>query len=1370
MNARRLIPATLATLATLCALAGGLALSSAPVFAEKIYVPGISFGQPGSDPGQLNGPVGVAVNDASPLLEPVAGGDVYVVDRGNNRVERFSATGEYEGQFNGSGEYETTVAGKLVKEMGAAAPTGSFSSPGAITVDDDDSSPSFGDVYVSYKGNDEYSLDQGGDKAVDRFSPSGEYLGQISEFTCPPADEGEPQNQSGREEEEEACPPGSHVPFDDKILAMVVNGSGDLWVDFEQFGEAKPFRGKPKAHYFGEFDPTGAFVKMVSTPNDEGFDPHLGMAMDSAGNVYIGRSELDSDGTVAKRDGAKLWERDWIDGESFSGQVVTALAVNPTTENLLVDNGGSLGLYGPFGEPFTITNSEHHDVKLHPLETFPNEGLSRSDGLAVNASGTAYASELEADEVKIFNYVPVPTVITGAPSEVTETGLTLHGSVNPEGEEVKECYFEYGTEAGKYSNRVECEPAAGEGTGHIGKGTAAVPVSAVVSGLEPAELRSFHLVAVSASGIPGLDSGSTISRPLITGEGNSGVGSTGTTLVAEVDPAGFETCYEIEYGTSTAYGQSVAGECVGAGEEDVSVSRELSGLRPDTAYHFRLLATNALGTTTGEDVVATTFPSGEGELPDGRVYELVSGSASEGAGHDANVYVPGSAGMLAPALDSGESTRAHGISSERPAQAAADGEAVAYVGDPPASGGDGSAGPGEGNQYVARRSVRGGWMQTPVNAPGFANRYAAFSGELSVGVLNTGEELAESAPAGYAELYSRVTTGGPFEPLFTATPENSSPGGFGYVDGDDQFTKSLGFAGANAGTVSVPAFSHLLFEADAALPSTPAVPGGAGGANNLYESVGGQLYLVNVLPNNRGVEPNATFGVQEGRFASGTEGRDARNAISADGSRIYWSAVKAVQTGASESELRAQRLYVRENATQPEGEGGECEPGKACTVQIDAAEAGLGVSGGGGQFVAASSDGSRVFFTDEKRLTSDSSAQAGAPDLYEYDLERPEEERLSDLSVPAKDIVCPFPPGACGHADVQGVLGTSEDGSYVYFVAGGVISKGKNVEGREPVQGQPNLYLRHEGATTFIVTLSGEDGDFTPGGGGTPYVGDWQGDPGHRTAEVSPDGRGVVFMSRLSLTSYDNVLDGVHLTEVFVYDAETGRIACASCNPSGEPPVAPPLPEYAKNIKGIWGSFIPVSSSLDAYQPRVISQGGLRVFFDSIEPLVPRDSNGYLDVYEWEQDGTGSCREAQSCVYLLSGGQDPENSYLLDASASGNDVFFVSRAQLTSEDRGGETEVLYDARVGGVVPPAEAKCSETGCQGVPLAPPIFATPASVTFAGTANFSPTPPEMVEKTTNKKTVRCPKGKKRGKHGKCVRAKGKQKATKPSRRAPR
>jgi len=236
---------------------------------------------------------------------------------------------------------------------------------------------------------------------------------------------------------------------------------------------------------------------------------------------------------------------------------------------------------------------------------------------------------------------------------------------------------------------------------------------------------------------------------------------------------------------------------------------------------------------------------------------------------------------------------------------------------------------------------------------------------------------------------------------------------------------------------------------------------------------------------------------------------------------------------------------------------------------------------------------------------------------------------------------------------------------------------------------------------------------------------------------------------------------------VFVYDAGTERLVCASCNPSGEAPV-PFDAEFIEHeaLKTAWGSFLPVSDSLGDYQPRLISDDGDRVFFDSLEPLVPQAANGMLDVYEWEAQGEGSCREARGCVYLLSSGQGDESSYLIGASSSGGDVFFVSRAQLLSTDRG-DTDVLYDARVGGVPPREEAGCSGTGCQGVPSGPPIFATPASATVTGVHDLEPSLAPEAKKVT-KKTVKCPKGKIR-KHNKCVKSR-KPKKSKKAKRAGR
>ncbi len=354
------------------------------------------------------------------------------------------------------------------------------------------------------------------------------------------------------------------------------------------------------------------------------------------------------------------------------------------------------------------------------------------------------------------------------------------------------------------------------------------------------------------------------------------------------------------------------------------------------------------------------------------------------------------------------------------------------------------------------------------------------------------------------------------------------------------------------------------------------------------------------------------------------------------------------------TDLATGGLYMRENPTSSD----------AKTVEIAA----------DGRFWAASADGSRVFYTDGG--------------LYEYEVES---GRTTDLT-----------PGV----EVVGMVGASEDGEYLYYV-----------------DSSDNLYLWHGGVSTLVAAnLSLEDdggnGIAIPPYGREPIVGDWQGQIGRRTSEVTPGGRAVVFMSNRSLpvVGYPHGYPNNGLEEVYVYEAEDGGLFCVSCGRSGEaPPVSGPLNEYGEGA----AAFLPVSW-MATEQPQVVSDDGSRVFFDSWEPLVSQDTNGKLDVYEWERDGAGSCRESEGCVYLLSGGTSSSSSWFLGASASGDDAFVISRADLTGT-AGYEGFAVYDARVGGVQPVASPVCTGSGCQGVPPAAPIFATPASVTFAGVGNF-------------------------------------------------
>ena len=208
------------------------------------------------------------------------------------------------------------------------------------------------------------------------------------------------------------------------------------------------------------------------------------------------------------------------------------------------------------------------------------------------------------------------------------------------------------------------------------------------------------------------------------------------------------------------------------------------------------------------------------------------------------------------------------------------------------------------------------------------------------------------------------------------------------------------------------------------------------------------------------------------------------------------------------------------------------------------------------------------------------------------------------------------------------------------------------MEVRRRLQNFPLKMVRKLGLIGSIA------GDYQPG--------DWVQGLGHRTAEVTPDGQSLVFMSSQSLEAvgYPHGYPNEGLYEVYMYEAQGGQLFCVSCASNGAPAQEN---EQAKAGEDPTAGYLPVSWS-NTYQPRWISEDGSRVFFDSVEPLVPQDTNGKQDVYEWERDGSGSCEEADGCVYLLSGGTGGSASWLLDASADGDDVFIISRSELVPGD------------------------------------------------------------------------------------------------------
>ena len=102
--------------------------------------------------------------------------------------------------------------------------------------------------------------------------------------------------------------------------------------------------------------------------------------------------------------------------------------------------------------------------------------------------------------------------------------------------------------------------------------------------------------------------GALLKLPVSKTEAASAIKTDQATLKATVNPEGTNASYQFEYGKTSAYGSKVpvSAKAIGSGTSDVSVSEAIGGLEPSTSYHFRVVASNEVGTTNGEDATFRT--------------------------------------------------------------------------------------------------------------------------------------------------------------------------------------------------------------------------------------------------------------------------------------------------------------------------------------------------------------------------------------------------------------------------------------------------------------------------------------------------------------------------------------------------------------------------------------------------------------------------------------------------------------------------------------------------------------------------------------------------------------------------------------------
>jgi DNA-binding beta-propeller fold protein YncE len=831
------------------------------------------------------------------------------------------------------------------------------------------------------------------------------------------------------------------------------------------------------------------------------------------------------------------------------------------------------------------------------------------------------------------------------------------------------------------------------------------------------------------------------------------VGSEGATVRAGINPNFWpDTSYWVQYGTAAACRTSEAacegkalfpGKPLGAGvvKAFTTASAFLGGLEPDTTYHYRFVAeSEGGGPAFGEGEGACALEPGCGEGGTFHTYPELSRPPcpNDALRGGLSALLPGCRAyeMVSPVEKNGGDIASGGGSLEfvSPTGTRATFSSFSAFGDP--------EGAPLSNQYLAERDPDEGWRSEAISPPRSSvplyaagldangSQFRAFDEELCDGWL-VGDSLAtyvEGAPEGVPNFYRRRGCAPSPCPLAGQTVEGRcfelltpvAPPGFSRTtEGSDSryIPMVQGFSADG---------SRALLRADAALTADAckAGPNEHKGFFQLYlvrdDGDGipglGDVRLVSKMQNGNPACVHASAGTTLGQKRGGVLEDSTWQAVSEDASRIFWTmgsgAELVHQKPVQESggfEDQPGPLFVRINPEGPEGASSNCNstlPGEACTTRIS--------NDSETRFRGADREGRTAIYT---------VGPVNNAELFEYDVDAKAATSIA--------------------TGVRGVAGMSEDATRVYFASTQAIAgSGQNSEEDEAQAGEANLYLHTKGeGIAFIGTLAAREAIVSTTNPPPSPVAVLA---NARTSRVSPDGMHLAFVSTAPLTGFDSIdaHSGEPDAQVFLYDAKGGgRLWCASCNPSGARPQGRQMASIDSGEDSIWAAaWLPGWEHM-LRPSRLLAEDGDRLFFLSFEQLVLRDANSSQDLYQWERAGgrehcervlggevfLGEDPGAEGgCLSLISAGQGSVDVGFLDASASGDDVFFTSSVGLVPEDGFGLTDV-YDARVGGGFPPPpppEEACEGEACRPAPD-PPVPPTPASAALRGEERFTPEP---------------------------------------------
>jgi hypothetical protein len=854
----------------------------------------------------------------------------------------------------------------------------------------------------------------------------------------------------------------------------------------------------------------------------------------------------------------------------------------------------------------------------------------------------------------------------------------------------------------------------------------------------------------------------------VTGASSAGQDPLTRTLEGSINPngCGLEETY-FEYGTTTEYGSTTPTKpeaaALGAGSAPVPVTAETDFLEPEKTYHYRLVAVGPGGTVRGEDQVFTTgsatpdtcpnalFRAEQGtlvqHLPDCMALEMVSPPQKAGQpAVRANVSFDGSRVSFTSAAPLGENPP--------PSYTLAP---TLYVASR------------DGSGWTTARTLPDAGLDALWSAGGVrASLTPDFSRSLWIGATTA------QAERGISQAFD-AALGGSFSPLSAPLEPLTSS-----VEGTDKHSVIWG-AELKAASAD---HSHLYFEPGLEATYLPGDPGRSGPGAEEGE---GDTYLARVgadgqpLPKPELLQRDQSgkvwggecgarlggIGRAQNAFSPAPNGERNQGAVSADGTRTYFSA-RAAQPQSGECEAQ-NKLRILERLETPSGPqiselfGDECVRVSPPCSSAD----------GDDLYQGASLDQSKVYFTTNRQLADsdldgtseecDLYNEEGEPlavpgcDLYLYDATRPEGERLIQVSAGEELGAGVHEKGS--EADLYNAIAAiSADGSRAYFVATGVLTNSANPEGETAAQGQPNLYLfdleaweaaGEAGGLSFLGTLDPSDRIELSGAADRGLwggEGTWKNDAypvpvlsaaerrGEVNGEEGGDGHLLVFEAHASLTSND--ADGGRL-DVYRYDSEAGAesLQCVSCAPgsSASEPDEAPFDVQEREDSG------PLETDF-AEHLRWVSEDGGEVVFTTAERLLPGDVNGVGDAYLW--------RSGEPYRVFAAVRQFEAIGAVPTLSPDGATLAFATARPLLPQD-GDSVPDVYVARAGGGFPPPPPPeiCQGEECRGKPSEVPQLNGAGTAVLQGAGNLKPKRP--CKKPRVRRHGKCVKKPKRPKH---------------------